>query len=168
MSDEGPERVSRQTETIYEEHLACVERGEAGDFDALCQLHPDCADSLRLLDREFNAFQVCGQKVHKLPEWWVAPPAHLNYFSNDSLCRLLAGTGFVVSRTEASFPMEMFLLFGENYVGDKELGRICHERRVAFEANLRRNGYEESLRDFYQALAQQNLGRQVTAYAIVE
>ena len=117
---------------------------------------------------EFNAFQVCGQKVHKLSEWWVAPPAHLNYFSNDSLCRLLAGTGFVVSRTEASFPMEMFLLFGENYVGDKELGRICHERRVAFEANLRRNGYEQSLRDFYQALAQQNLGRQVTAYAIVE
>ena len=115
---------------------------------------------------EFNAFQVCGQKVHKLPEWWVAPPAHLNYFSNDSLCRLLSGTGYVVSRTEASFPMEMFLLFGENYVGNKELGRECHARRVAFETNLRCNGYEEFLRRFYQFLAQQNLGRQVTAYAL--
>jgi 2-polyprenyl-3-methyl-5-hydroxy-6-metoxy-1,4-benzoquinol methylase len=115
---------------------------------------------------EFNPFQVSGQRVHNLHEWWVAPPAHLNYFDNDSLCRLLSGTGFKVALTEATFPMELFLLFGENYVGQKELGRSCHERRVAFEMNLRRNGFERVLRGFYQALAQQNLGRQIVAYAV--
>ena len=115
---------------------------------------------------EFNAFQVCGQSVHELEEWWVAPPAHLNYFNKDSLCNLLSGTGFSVARTEASFPMEMFLLFGENYVGDKALGKSCHEKRVAFEMNLRRQGQEETLHRFYQALAQVNIGRQITAYAV--
>jgi 2-polyprenyl-3-methyl-5-hydroxy-6-metoxy-1,4-benzoquinol methylase len=114
---------------------------------------------------EFNAFQVCGQKIHGLREWWVSPPAHLNYFSNESLCKLLSGTGFEVQVTEATFPLEMFLLFGDNYVGQKELGRLCHEKRMAFEGNLRRNGMEPVLREFYRGLAQMNLGRQVVAYA---
>jgi 2-polyprenyl-3-methyl-5-hydroxy-6-metoxy-1,4-benzoquinol methylase len=117
---------------------------------------------------DFNAFQMCGQQTHQLEQWWVAPPAHLNYFSNESLRNLLSGTGFKVALTEASFPLEMFLLFGENYVGQKGVGRSCHEKRMAFEMNLRRHGFEETLRGFYRALAQQGLGRQVTAYAVAE
>jgi 2-polyprenyl-3-methyl-5-hydroxy-6-metoxy-1,4-benzoquinol methylase len=115
---------------------------------------------------EFNALQVCAQKSLGLREWWVSPPAHLNYFNGESLSRLLAGTGFTVASLEASFPMELFLLFGENYVADSTLGRRCHERRIAFETRLRENGYGGVLRDLYQSLARQNLGRQVTAYAL--
>lgn len=115
---------------------------------------------------EFNAFQVCAQQSLGLREWWVAPPAHLNYFSGESLSRLLAGTGYTVASLEASFPMELFLLFGENYVADGSLGRRCHERRVAFEMQLRKNGFGGALREFYKSLARQNLGRQVTAYAV--
>lgn len=114
---------------------------------------------------EFNAFQVAGREVHQLEEWWVAPPAHLNYFNNDSLRKLLQGTGYEVKLTEACFPMEMFLLFGDNYVKDRPLGRKCHERRMAFELNLRRQGRTGVLRKFYQSLAEQNLGRQITAFA---
>jgi SAM-dependent methyltransferase len=117
---------------------------------------------------EFNAFQVCGQKLHGLREWWVAPPGHLNYFSGASLRKLMEGTGYRVAAAEASFPMEMFLLFGDNYVGDKALGRASHEKRMAFELNLRRGGHEDALRGFYRALAEANLGRQVTAYAVAE
>ncbi|WP_315981280.1 class I SAM-dependent methyltransferase [Aliamphritea spongicola] len=40
---------------------------------------------------EFNEFQVAGKEVNNLEEWWVAPPAHLNYFSSDSLQALLQG-----------------------------------------------------------------------------
>ena len=115
---------------------------------------------------DFNAFQICGQQLHGLEEWWVAPPAHLNYFNNESLCALLTGTGYVVQRTEASFPLEMFLLFGDNYVADKAMGRQCHERRMAFERNLRKQGMEDVLHRFYRSLAEQNLGRQVIAYAV--
>jgi 2-polyprenyl-3-methyl-5-hydroxy-6-metoxy-1,4-benzoquinol methylase len=114
---------------------------------------------------EFNAFQVCGQRVHGLHEWWVAPPAHLNYFSNDSLCRLLRGLRYAVQWTESSFPLEMFLVFGDNYVANRTLGRACHERRMAFEMNLRKHGFADVLSRFYQSLAEQNLGRQILAYA---
>jgi len=117
---------------------------------------------------EFNEFQLCAKELHHLDEWWVAPPAHLNYFNTDSLRKLLEGTGYRVQLLESSFPMELFLLFGENYVADPTLGRSCHERRMAFELNLRKLGRQRTLRRFYQSLAQQNLGRQVVAYAVME
>ena len=114
---------------------------------------------------EYNAFQTAGRELHGLPEWWVCPPGHLNYFSSESLARLLAGVGFEVVAAEASFPLEMFLLFGDDYTSDPALGKACHEKRVAFELNLRRLGKTEVLRGFYRALAALNLGRQVTITA---
>jgi 2-polyprenyl-3-methyl-5-hydroxy-6-metoxy-1,4-benzoquinol methylase len=117
---------------------------------------------------EFNVFQTAGRELHDLEEWWVAPPGHLNYFSKDTLANLLEGTGYEVKLEEASFPMEMFLLFGDCYVGDGKLGKECHQKRVAFETNLRKLGHGEKLNHFYQALAQLNLGRQITTYAILK
>lgn len=116
---------------------------------------------------EFNPFQVAARELHGLKEWWVAPPAHLNYFSTETLSRTMEGTGFSVALAEASFPLEMFLLFGDNYVKDGTLGRQCHQRRVAFETNLRKLGRQEVLRTFYQSLAKNNLGRQVVVYGIL-
>lgn len=125
-------------------------------------------DGILVIDvpNEFNAFQLCAQKVHALDPWWIAAPAHLNYFSGTTLKSLLAGAGYSVERMESSFPMEMFLLFGHNYVGDGALGRQCHEQRMAFEQNLRRHGGEKTLREFYRSLAELNLGRQIVAYAL--
>ena len=82
---------------------------------------------------EFNDFQTSGRDVHRLNDWWVAPPNHLNYFSNTSLKKLLNHLNFDVKICEASFPLELFLLFGENYVKDGKLGSLCHKKRVNFE-----------------------------------
>jgi len=117
---------------------------------------------------EFNAFQIAGRDTHGLKDWWVAPPGHLNYFSKDTLCSLLTGLGYTVKLAESSFPIEMFLLFGDNYVGNGTLGRQCHEKRMAFEMNLRKAGQGKVLRQFYRSLAEQNLGRQVTVFAVKE
>lgn len=114
---------------------------------------------------EFNAFQLAAQSLYQLHQWWVAPPAHLNYFNPETLGALLSGSGFDVCYLEASFPMEMFLLMGDDYVSNPEVGRACHQKRVAFEMNLRRTGQTNELRAFYKALASVNLGRQVIAYA---
>lgn len=114
---------------------------------------------------EFNAFQVAGQALHGLHQWWVAPPAHLNYFSASSLRRLLEASGFSLSHMASSFPLEMFLLMGDKYVGDRELGRQCHSRRMNFEMSLRKLGKSSVLEKFYEALADIDLGRQVIAYA---
>jgi hypothetical protein len=59
---------------------------------------------------EFNDFQTVADAEYGLNRWWVCPPNHINYFSADSLSRLLETCGYRVIRREASFPMEMFLL----------------------------------------------------------
>jgi 2-polyprenyl-3-methyl-5-hydroxy-6-metoxy-1,4-benzoquinol methylase len=117
---------------------------------------------------EFNAFQMAGQKLHNVDPWWVSPPAHLNYFSKDTLENLLKGVGYKVNLAEASFPLEIFLLFGDCYVGNKKVGKECHEKRIAFERNLRNLGYGDKLHQFYQSLAEINLGRNITIYATLK
>ena len=114
---------------------------------------------------EFNEFQLSGRDTHKLNDWWIAPPNHLNYFSRDSLVNLLEKFDFEVKICEASFPLEMFLLFCYNYVKDGKLGSSCHKKRVAFEQNLRKQGKTKFLKKFYRTLANLNLGRQVAVYA---
>jgi 2-polyprenyl-3-methyl-5-hydroxy-6-metoxy-1,4-benzoquinol methylase len=114
---------------------------------------------------EFNTFQICGRKAHDLHEWWVAPPGHLNYFDRESLGKVLKGAEFEIILMEATFPMELFLLFGENYVKDGKVGKKCHQYRKAFERNLSQFGYRETLRKFYQSLAELNLGRTIMVYA---
>ncbi len=114
---------------------------------------------------EFNDFQVGGKEIHNLNEWWLCPPNHLNYFTVDSLLNLLDGINFKVNHYESSFPLEMFLLFGDNYVKNGKLGKECHKKRVAFENNLRKVGKTDVLRNFYHSLAKLNLGRQIIVYA---
>ena len=115
---------------------------------------------------EFNVFQTAGRDVHGLDDWWVAPPGHLNYFSNETLCNLVNGAGYDVGLSEGSFPLEMFLLFNDCYVGNGDLGKEIHKKRVNFEMNLRRLGHVDKLHEFYQALAKINLGRQIAVYAL--
>jgi SAM-dependent methyltransferase len=114
---------------------------------------------------EFNDFQTTANVMHDLGEWWVHAPVHLNYFSPSSLRRLLELCGYRVVAAEASFPLEMFLLWNDVYVGNGALGSACHKKRVAFELNLVKHGKLEKLKQFYAALADLELGRQVTIYA---
>jgi len=56
--------------------------------------------------------------------------------------------------------MELFLLMGENYVGNKEVGNRCHEKRMRFELNLP----DDVRRRFYLNLASFGLGRECIIY----
>lgn len=114
---------------------------------------------------EYNDFQTTANKMHNLNEWWVHAPVHLNYFSPSSLRKLLESCGYRVIGAEASFPLEMFLLWNDVYVGNGTLGSEVHKKRMAFELNLVRNGKLDKLKKFYAALADLELGRQVTMYA---
>ena len=97
--------------------------------------------------------------------WWVTPPVHLNYFDFDSLASLLERSGFRVLRKQATFPMELFLLMGENYVGNDALGRICHTRRKTLELTLRGPDGGALKSAFYSALAEQGVGREIVMVA---
>jgi SAM-dependent methyltransferase len=111
---------------------------------------------------EFNPLQLAACEELGLEAWWVAPPFHLNYFSFASLERLLASHGFTPLGRDATFPMEWFLLMGENYVADAELGAYAHMRRMALERRLEALGQRRAL---HAHLAGQGLGREAIVHA---
>lgn len=117
-----------------------------------------------VVPNDFNPLQQVAQGQGMAP-WWVAPPHHLNYFTPDSLCGLLERVGFSVIRQSATFPMELFLLMGDVYVGDDALGRACHGKRKAFENAMRSAGQGATLNVLYESLAAQGLGREIVLFA---
>ncbi len=108
---------------------------------------------------DFNFIQETVRSSQGKNAWWVAPDHHLNYFDATSLAVLLARHGLVEVDRVASFPIEMFLLMGEDYVGRPEVGRACHARRMAFEGALIESGRIDELARLYRALAQAGVGR---------
>ncbi len=108
---------------------------------------------------DFNVLQETARAKLGKPAWWVAPDHHLNYFDADSLGSLLARHGLHEVDRVASFPIEMFLLMGDDYVGHPEVGGACHGRRMAFERALIEAGRTEELATLYRALARAKLGR---------
>ncbi len=104
---------------------------------------------------QFNVLQLAAREGLNLPQWWVVIPDHLNYFKRETMGRLLEGAGFEVLDVFSDFPIEIFLLMGENYVQDRAVGARCHARRVAFEMNLA----PETRRQLYRGFADQGIGR---------
>lgn len=114
---------------------------------------------------DFNDLQIVANAEFNLNEWWVSPPSHINYFSVSSIKHLLEKCGYTIKYCESSFPIEMFMLMGDVYVGNKDLGKACHERRVKFEYLMKKHGKGKKLSEFYRALSSLNLGRQAVIYA---
>jgi SAM-dependent methyltransferase len=113
---------------------------------------------------DYNPFQMALQRQGMRP-WWVNPGHHLNYFDAPSLKRLVERSGLRVIRQEASFPIDMFLMMGENYVDDPELGRACHKLRQTLELNMAAAGLQALRHSWYQSMAELGLGRLVVLYA---
>lgn len=104
---------------------------------------------------DFNDLQEASVRKLEADRWWIAAPDHINYFDFDSLTQTLNSLGFQVTARSTTFPMELFLLMGENYIGDPEVGASCHRRRRELELSLPC----ETRRRLYGALAQAGLGR---------
>jgi len=114
---------------------------------------------------DFSPLQDSVRKALQKPVYWPAPPHHINYFDFESLQILLERCGFSVVYKTATFPMEVFLLMGEDYLGNDPVGRACHMRRMEFELNLNKGGLKEFRRELYQFLASRNVGREVVLFA---
>ena len=125
-------------------------------------------DGVLVIDvpNDFNVFQDVANKEYDLNEWWVVSPNHINYFSATTLINLLKDCGYEIYDYEASFPLDMFLLFGDQYVGNSEVGKICHNKRVNFESLMRKHNKQKELKDLYRSFADLNLGRTITVYAV--
>jgi 2-polyprenyl-3-methyl-5-hydroxy-6-metoxy-1,4-benzoquinol methylase len=113
---------------------------------------------------DYNALQEAA-RASGAKAWWLAPPHHLNYFDFASLEALLERFGLEIVETLTSFPMELFLLMGDNYVADESVGRACHARRKQFDLALEKAGLGKVRRKLYAALAKAGIGREAIIVA---
>jgi len=117
-----------------------------------------------MVPNDYSPFQAALRDACGMAPWWVAPPHHVNYFDVASIQRLLAERFAVVS-VETSFPIDLFLLMGDNYVGDDQLGRACHAKRKQFELALARADKSALRQEMYRRLAGLGIGRDVFVIA---
>ena len=108
---------------------------------------------------DYNPLQRILRADKHFPPWWVVPKHHLNYFTPESMRRLLERLGFVVEDVLGTFPLEAFLLAGKNYVGNHVVGRACHTQRKAFELMLYKKD-SAILNDLYASFAAAGIGRE--------
>ena len=118
-----------------------------------------------VVPNDFNPFQLALRDHLGFKPWWVAPPHHINYFNFNSLQHLVERSGFEVVYKEATFPIDMFLLMGDNYIGNDDEGRVCHGKRKMMELNLSNAGMTNVKRMLYSGLAEAGLGREVVLFA---
>lgn len=115
---------------------------------------------------DFNPIQEIAWSKFYLPKYWVEPREHLNYFDLRSMLNLLSGCGFEVKYSTATFPIDIFLLFGLDYVSAPRKGATAHALRKRFESAVRSFGHEELLEKIYTGLAQNGLGRELEVLAV--
>jgi len=114
---------------------------------------------------DYNPFQRIFKNEKKVHSWWLVPPEHINYFNVESAKSLITDCGFELISLKTSFPIDLFLLLGEDYVSNPDLGPICHKKRVSFENLLGDSGNNKLLNDIYSSFAKLGLGRQLDIIA---
>lgn len=118
-----------------------------------------------IVPNDFNPFQMVLTEAMGYKPWWVMPPHHLNYFNKNSLTLLIESCGFKVIHKETTFPIDIFLMMGKNYVDDSDLGRECHQLRKQFEINLAKSADQKLSRNLYQAFSNADIGREIVIIA---
>ena len=114
---------------------------------------------------DFNELQEVLVKQLGKERWWIVIPDHINYFSIDSLSKLVERIGFKKLLAEGSFPVEIFALMGEDYIGNPAVGEKIHQKRLSFEQNLIKSGKNQLKRKLYQKLIEMGIGRSIILYA---
>lgn len=118
-----------------------------------------------IVPNDYNVLQVLLRAELGFSPWWVAPPHHINYFDPSSLAELVGRKGFTVLHQSTTFPLELFLLMGDNYVGSNPVGRTIHSKRKRMELNLSRAGANGLKLQIYSKLAELGIGRELILYA---
>ncbi len=118
-----------------------------------------------VVPNDYNPLQEALRAGCGFEPWWLAPPHHINYFTFDSLSVLLEKCGFHIVLKEATFPIDLFLLMGIDYIGDDKIGRKCHEFRKQFELNMSKANSNSIKREMYRSFAKNNIGREIILIA---
>jgi len=117
-----------------------------------------------IVPNDFNAIQHALVAAGQQDAWWVVPSQHLNYFCAGTLHQLMRRCGFSVADVTCTFPLELFLVAGQNYVGHPEVGAEVHAWRKRLEMGLELLGLGELKREAYRTLARRGMGRDIVMY----
>ncbi len=113
---------------------------------------------------DFNPLQaILRNEMNKKP-YWVCLLDHINYFTPRSLAKLLENNKFKIVEMCGTFPMEVFVLMGEDYIGNDPVGRACHQKRMNLELHLGRNGLGDAKKNAYRSLIKRGIGREIIVY----
>ena len=113
---------------------------------------------------EFSPLQMAYMKKRSMQPYWIALPDHLNYFDKNGIEKLVKDAGYTIIHGEATFPMEAFLLMGDDYLKDAALGKASFRKVVEMEGALR--DYDPCLlSEIYSALYRCGVGRSIVLYA---
>ena len=113
---------------------------------------------------DYNPLQIILNKKMGYKQWWISPPQHINYFNFQSINKFLTRKGFEVVDQYSTFPLEYYLLSGDNYIGNQILGRKCHSKRKAFEINMYKHG-SGYLNSIYKMFSNYQMGREFVVVA---
>lgn len=108
---------------------------------------------------DFNQIQFLALNHVKKP-WWITPPEHYNYFNMTSIKRLM-NRKFKIKDVSVSFPIDIFILMGQNYIKRKTLGKKIHNMRVLLESNLDLKGFFNLKKEIFKGFVNQKIGRQI-------
>ncbi|MGO2074579.1 MAG: class I SAM-dependent methyltransferase [Pseudoalteromonas sp.] len=113
---------------------------------------------------DFSALQEYALKHNVISKpFWVALPDHLSYFDAHSLKAVTEANGWKCATIMADFPIDWFLLNStSNYVEDLSVGKSAHWARIRLE-NLINQQKIDAVLDFWEALANVGMGRNITA-----
>ena len=125
---------------------------------------------------DYNPLQKIVQQSLKKEEYWLTllPKSrnyhwtskmdHINYFNFESLKKLLIKMNFKIIQQESTFPLELFLLMGDDYLEKEVIGKKIHEKRMNFEKNLM-NKNASIKKKLYEKFAEIGIGRTAIIYA---
>ena len=101
-------------------------------------------------------------------DYWIAPPGHLSYFSQDSLTSTLESFGYKIFDLLGDFPIEVFLSNKHsNYNVFPETGPEAHKARIHIEVNLFKQSIEKFVA-FRRGCGSSSVCRNLIAYCSLE
>ena len=126
---------------------------------------------------DYNPLQKIVQNTLKKEEYWLtiltksrnyhwaSKMDHLNYFNFQSLNRMLKRLDFKIIYQQSTFPLELFLLMGDDYLKSEKIGKKIHQKRMNLEKRLLNQKNQYLKKELYERFAEIGIGRTAVIYA---
>jgi 2-polyprenyl-3-methyl-5-hydroxy-6-metoxy-1,4-benzoquinol methylase len=129
------------------------------------------------IPNDYNPLQKIVQDSLKKEEYWLtlltksrnyhwaSEMDHLNYFNFKSLSNLLKRLKFKIIYQQSTFPIELFLLMGDDYLKSEKIGKKIHQKRMNLEKRLLNQKNQHLKKELYERFAEIGIGRNAIIYA---